>query len=161
MTRRRDVVLIAREPSPECWQNAVALGAEHVVSLPEAERWLIDRLADTEEGPTRNGRIVGVMGAGAGAGASTFAVTLALGAAARSLRVLLVDGDPLAGGLELLLGMEDMPGIRWDDLADSRGRLGACRVLGQASIRRLIRLLSSSPRRWALRSQSSGASASR
>lgn len=125
MSRRRDVVLIAREPTPECWQNAVALGAEHVVSLPDAERWLIDRLADSGEGPTRDGRIVSVMGCGGGAGASTFAVTMALAAAGRSLRVLLIDGDPLGGGLDLVLGMEEAPGIRWAELAESRGRLGA------------------------------------
>lgn len=125
MSRRRDVVLVTREPTPDTWQNAVALGAEHVVSLPEAERWLIDRLADCVDGPTRDGRIVAVMGAGAGAGASTFAVTLALAAADRGLRVLLVDADPLGGGLDVLLGIEDMPGIRWSDLAETRGRLGA------------------------------------
>ena len=124
MTRRRDVVLVSREPGPDTWQNAVALGAEHVVALPDAERWLIDRLADSGEGPTRDGRLVAVIGTGAGAGASTFAVTLAL-AAARSLKVLLVDADSLGGGLDIVLGIEDVPGIRWADLADTRGRLGA------------------------------------
>lgn len=125
MTRRRDVVLVTREPSTDTWQHAVALGAEHVVSLPEAERWLIDRLADTGEGPTREGRIVSVIGSGAGAGASTFASTLALGSSSRHLRTLLVDLDPLGGGLDILLGIEDAPGVRWSDLAETRGRLGA------------------------------------
>jgi secretion/DNA translocation related CpaE-like protein len=125
MARRRDVVLVTREPSADTWQNAVALGAEHVVALPDAERWLIDRLADSGEGPTREGRIVCVVGSGAGAGASTFAATLALGAATRSLRTLLVDGDSLGGGIDILLGIEDQPGVRWRDLAETRGRLGA------------------------------------
>lgn len=123
MTRRRDVVLVARDPDPDTWQSAVALGAEHVVALPDAERWLIDRLADSGEGPTRDGRLLAVVGSGAGAGASTFAVTLAL-AAARAMKVLLVDGDALGGGLDIVLGLEDAPGIRWADLADTRGRLG-------------------------------------
>jgi secretion/DNA translocation related CpaE-like protein len=125
MARRRDVVLVTREPSPDTWQNAVALGAEHVVALPEAERWLIDRLADTGEGPTREGRIVSVIGSGAGAGASTFAATLALGSSTRHLRTLLVDLDALGGGLDILLGIEEAPGVRWSDLAETRGRLGA------------------------------------
>ena len=125
LMRRRDVVLVAHELAADAWQSAVALGAEHVVSLPEAERWLIDRLADSHEGPARDGRVVAVLGSGAGAGASTFAVTLALAGTSRSLRVLLVDADALGGGLDILLGIEDVPGIRWPDLADTRGRLGA------------------------------------
>lgn len=124
-SRRRDVVLVARTPTAEDWQCAVALGAEHVASLPDAERWLIDRLADCGEGAPRNGQVLAVMGAGAGSGASTLAATLALASAARSQRVLLVDADPLGGGLDLLLGIEDAPGIRWPDLAASRGRLSA------------------------------------
>ena len=84
MSRRRDVVVISRSPTPEDWQRAVLLGAEHVVSLPEGERWLIDRLADSGEGVSRDARLVAVVGCGGGAGASTFAATLALAAASRS-----------------------------------------------------------------------------
>jgi secretion/DNA translocation related CpaE-like protein len=125
MSRRRDVVLVSHQPSAEDWQRGVAIGAEHVVSLPDAERWLIDRLADSGEGVPRDGRIVAVVGCGGGAGASTFAATLALTAAARGLRVLLADADPLGGGLDVLLGIEDRAGIRWADLVETRGRLGA------------------------------------
>ncbi len=125
MPRRRDVVLVTRTPTPDDWQRAVSLGAEHVISLPEAERWLIDRLAECGEGPTRDGRLVSVIGAGSGAGASTFAVTLALAAASRSLRVLLIDADPVGGGLDVILGIEDVGGVRWPDLVETRGRLGS------------------------------------
>jgi secretion/DNA translocation related CpaE-like protein len=125
LPRRRDVVLVGREPTSTDWQRAVTLGAEHVVCLPDAERWLIDRLADSGEGAPRGGATVAVVGAGGGAGASTFAVTLALAAASRSLRVLLVDADPSGGGLDVLLGIEDLPGVRWPDLSDTRGRLSA------------------------------------
>lgn len=129
--RRRDVVLVTGEPSADDWQRAVGLGAEHVACLPDGERWLIDRLADSGEGAPRNGVLVAVMSAGSGAGASTFAVTTSLAAAARSMRVLLVDADPLGGGLDVLLGIEDADGVRWRDLADTRGRLSAA-TLGQA-----------------------------
>jgi secretion/DNA translocation related CpaE-like protein len=50
---------------------------------------------------------------------------VALAGAARSQRVLLVDADPFGGGLDVLLGIEDAAGIRWPDLAGSRGRLSA------------------------------------
>jgi len=124
MSRRRDVVLVTHEPTPKTWECAVEVGAEHVVALPDAERWLIDRLADSGEGPTRGGRVVAIVGSGAGAGASTFAATLAVVGASRSLRVLLVDADPTGGGLDVLLGIEDVAGVRWPDLAESRGRIG-------------------------------------
>lgn len=131
LPRRRDVVLVGRTPTPEDWQHAVGLGAEHVVCLPDAERWLIDRLADSGEGTSRDGAVVAAIGAGGGAGASTFAAGLALAAAARSLRVLLIDADPLGGGLDVLLGIEDASGVRWPDVAETRGRLSAA-ALDQA-----------------------------
>jgi secretion/DNA translocation related CpaE-like protein len=125
MGRRPGVVLLSHGPTQDDWMQAVALGAEHVVRLPDAERWLVDRIAVSGEGIPRDGRVVAIIGCGGGAGASTFAVTLALAAAARSLRVLLVDADPTGGGLDVLLGMEDVAGIRWPDLVETRGRLGA------------------------------------
>ncbi len=120
--RRRDVVLLGRHLTDVDWQRAVTLGAEHVAALPDAERWLIDRLADTGDGPARHGLVLAVMSAGGGAGASTLAATLAA-AAAQDRRVLLVDLDPLAGGMDVLVGIEDVTSTRWDDLADTRGRL--------------------------------------
>ena len=123
--RRREVVLVSRTPSVDDWKHAVVVGAEHVVSLPEGERWLIDRLADTGEGAPRDGAVLAVVGAGGGSGASTFAATLAAAAGARGSRVLLVDADSSGGGTDVLLGIEAVPGLRWRDLAHSRGRLGA------------------------------------
>lgn len=120
--RRRDVVLVGHQITDADWQRAVTLGAEHVACLPDAERWLIDRLADSGEGPPRNGTVISIMSTGGGAGASTFAATLAA-VAAEQARVLLVDVDPLAGGLDVLLGIESVDATRWSDLADTRGRV--------------------------------------
>jgi secretion/DNA translocation related CpaE-like protein len=36
---------------------------------------------------------------------------------------MLVDADPLGGGLDLLLGREDAAGLRWPDLVDTAGRM--------------------------------------
>ncbi len=132
LPRRRDVVVIARElngaadtspVSDSVWRDAVAIGAEHVVSLPDAERWLIERLAETGEGPSRQGAVVSVLGACGGAGASTVAAVMATAAQSQGRRVLLVDTDVTGGGLDLLLGAEQAPGARWAELADARGRL--------------------------------------
>ena len=70
------------------------------------------------------GRCVGVVGGRGGAGASTLAAALAV-AAASSTRVALLDLDPLGGGLDLLLGLEDTAGLRWPALAAATGRLSS------------------------------------
>jgi secretion/DNA translocation related CpaE-like protein len=125
LPRRRDVVVVGTVDDDECWRIAVDLGAEHVVVLPDGERWLVDRLADAGEGPPRDGRVVVVLGAGGGSGASTFAATAAVAAHRAGLRTLLVDADPCGGGIDVLLGIEAEPGARWADLAQSRGRISA------------------------------------
>jgi secretion/DNA translocation related CpaE-like protein len=68
---------------------------------------------------------VGVIGGRGGAGASTLACALALTSARAQVRTLLVDADPLGGGLDVLLGGETADGLRWPAFAGSRGRLGA------------------------------------
>lgn len=125
LPRRPDVVLVSGRPLATDWEAAVALGAEHVASFPDGERWLIDRLTDCGEGRSRDGAVVAVMGCGGGSGASTLAAALALAASTRDMHALLVDADPLGGGLDLLLGIESAPGARWADLSESRGRISA------------------------------------
>ena len=73
----------------------------------------------------RSGRLVTCVGARGGAGASVFAAALARTGIRAGLTCLLVDGDPRGSGLDLLLGAEDAPGIRWPDLALARGTLVA------------------------------------
>ena len=61
--RRDGVVVLCRgDPPGSVWERAVAVGAEHVVSLPEGEDWLVSALSDTaEEGPAGDGRVVSVI----------------------------------------------------------------------------------------------------
>ncbi|MGL4174344.1 MAG: septum site-determining protein Ssd [Actinomycetota bacterium] len=69
--------------------------------------------------------ILAVLPGAGGAGASTFAVAVAVAAAQSGDQVFLVDLDSWAGGLDLILGLEDVPGLRWPDLLDARGELPA------------------------------------
>ena len=73
------------------------------------------------EGVGRPALTVGVIGGRGGAGASTLACALAVTAARDGRRTMLVDGDPLGGGLDVLLGGEQAGGLRWPDFAASRG----------------------------------------
>ncbi|MER5257493.1 MULTISPECIES: septum site-determining protein Ssd [unclassified Streptomyces] len=123
--RRRGVVLVGRDQDDSgVWQRAVEIGADHVLVLPDGERWLVDRIADVAEGVGRPALTVGVIGGSGGAGASTLACALAVTAARAGRRTMLVDADPLGGGLDVLLGGETADGLRWPAFAQSRGRVG-------------------------------------
>lgn len=124
--RRTGVLLVGRNlDDHDVWRHAVDIGADHVLFLPDAEPWLVDRIADAVEGVGETALTVGVVGGRGGAGASTLACALAVTAARRGLRTMLVDGDPLGGGLDVLLGGERTDGLRWPDLAESQGRVSS------------------------------------
>ena len=123
--RRPGVVLVCTgEPEPAVWRAAVELGAEHVAVLPDAQEWLGGRIRKVLSARPP-GPVLAVVGGRGGAGASTLAASLALTAADRGLAVTLLDVDPLGGGLDLVLGAEGAPGLRWPDLRHAPGRLPA------------------------------------
>jgi hypothetical protein len=66
--------------------------------------------------------VVGVVGASGGVGASTFAAVLAA-VAGRGGRSTLLDLDVAAGGIDVLLGAEEVDGPRWSGLRLGGGRL--------------------------------------
>ncbi|MGV0040923.1 septum site-determining protein Ssd [Mycobacterium colombiense] len=121
---RRDhvTVLTVAEPETATWAAAVGVGAAHVLRLPAQEADLVRALAEAAESSRDDGargHAVAVIGGCGGAGASLLAVALAQAAT----DALLVDLDPWGGGLDLLLGGESAPGLRWPDLALQGGRL--------------------------------------
>lgn len=69
---------------------------------------------------------IGVVGGSGGIGASTFAAVLAWAAAV----AVLVDLDPVGGGLDVLLGVEQEPGARWSGLQLDGGHLDAGLLAG-------------------------------
>ncbi|WP_165989052.1 septum site-determining protein Ssd [Streptomyces sp. YIM 98790] len=124
--RRPGVLLIGRDLDDHTvWARGVALGVEHVLHLPDDEPWLADRIADALEPAHGPALVLGVLGGRGGAGASTLACALAVTAAREGHRTMLIDADPLGGGLDVLLGAERSPGLRWPALAAARGRLPA------------------------------------
>jgi secretion/DNA translocation related CpaE-like protein len=68
-------------------------------------------------------QIIGVVGGSGGVGASVLTAAIAVRAAQAGLRPVCVDGDRLGGGLDVTLGIEQEPGVRWPDLAGARGRV--------------------------------------
>lgn len=131
LPRRDGVVLLGDDlDDAGIWQRAVEVGAEHVVFLPDAERWLTDRLADADEAAGPEGALVAVVGGRGGAGATTLSCALAVTSARAGRSTLLVDGDPLGGGIDLVFGGEQDRGLRWTDLGTTRGRVPAAALAG-------------------------------
>jgi secretion/DNA translocation related CpaE-like protein len=150
LPRRAHVsVLTTAEPATATWVAAIAVGAQHVLRLPEQEHELIRELAEAaesarEDGP--RGEVVAVLGGCGGAGASLVAVALAQAAD----DALLVDLDPWGGGIDLLMGSETTPGLRWPDLALQGGRLNWSAVRDALPRHRGITLLSGTRRGYEL-----------
>lgn len=127
--RRTGVVIaVPGDAVGEDWRTAVALGADRVVELPQAEATLAGMLADVRERADTGGRrgaVLAVVGGCGGAGASVLAAAVATAAVRSGTGALLVDCDPLGGGLDLLVGLEQAEGLRWPDLVVGDGRVQA------------------------------------
>lgn len=122
LPRREHVLIVAEEPD-NWWSVAVTLGAAAVCGVHEDDR-IIDVLAAALDGRDEACVVSVVAGCG-GAGASTLTIALGIAAHRRRLRPLVVDADPLGGGLELVLGAERAEGLRWADFDATRGRVEA------------------------------------
>ena len=122
LPRRGRVLLICRdEPTSEVWRRAVEVGVEQVLALPEDEARLIEAFSGMSS-VTSAGRapVVVVVGGRGGAGASVLCAAIGLCAPNGAL---IVDADPYGGGIDLLLGWEDMEGLRWPDIDMRSGRV--------------------------------------
>ncbi len=150
LPRRTHVsVLTGTEAATATWAAAITVGAQHVLRMPEQEGELVRELAEAAESARDDGicgAVVAVIGGRGGAGASLFAVALAQAAA----DALLVDLDPWAGGIDLLVGGETAPGLRWPDLALQGGRLNWSAVRAALPRPRGISVLSGTRRGYEL-----------
>ncbi|KRD05147.1 AAA family ATPase [Mycobacterium sp. Root265] len=124
LPRRDRVYLVgSAEPDGGDWEAAVSVGAQRVIRLPDQDGELVDAFgtaAQSTGSSTRRGAVIATVGGCGGAGASLFAAALAQAAP----QSLLVDTDPWGGGLDLAMGTEGLPGLRWQDLTLRDGRLG-------------------------------------
>jgi secretion/DNA translocation related CpaE-like protein len=131
LPRRSGVVLIGDDlDEAGIWQLGVEVGAEHVVFLPDGEAWLVEMLSEAVEPVRFSGELIAVVGGRGGAGATTLSAALAVTASRLGHRTLLVDGDPLGGGIDLVFGGESDPGVRWPDLGATRGRVPGSALTG-------------------------------
>ncbi|MGH3412855.1 MAG: septum site-determining protein Ssd [Marmoricola sp.] len=133
--RRGRVHVLGHGPVADlAFRDALAVSAESVAELPTSQGWLVEMLTDAGDGRGVPGASFGVLGGAGGVGATVFAAALAR-VSARSAETLLVDADPLGAGIERVLGMERIDGVRWDAMLHATGRLSA-RSLREALPRR-------------------------
>ena len=123
--RRARVHVVGRGSLPdELFRDALAIGAESVAALPTSESWLVETLTDVGDGAASTGLTIGVVGGAGGVGATVFAAALAQ-VCAQDDSTLLVDADVLGAGIDRVLGLEQVDGVRWDALMQATGRLSA------------------------------------
>ncbi|MBA0127387.1 helicase [Haloechinothrix sp. YIM 98757] len=132
LPRASSVVLVcAAELAAHTWQLVFRTGVEHVLTLPGEESSLVAVFADVVEGPSGgDGRVVAVVGGRGGAGASVFAASIGVAASRSGEEAVLVDCDPLGGGIDLVLGAEFDAGSRWPDLSLGSGRVSMSSLRG-------------------------------
>jgi secretion/DNA translocation related CpaE-like protein len=145
LPRRGHVIVLGGDAvPPSTWAAAIDVGARQVLKLPAHEHDLARELADAAESidDGARGAVIAVIGGCGGAGASLFAVALAYVAT----EAMLVDLDPWAGGIDLLVGAERTSGVRWPDLALEGGRLAWSAVRDALPRQRGVSLLSGTRR---------------
>ena len=86
---------------------------------------------DGSAGRSARGVVLAVVGASGGCGASTLAAACALHAAESGWSVGVVDGAAGGAGIDVVLGIEHVPGVRWPDLAGCRGRVDGLGLLSR------------------------------
>lgn len=123
--RRPGVHVVGQGHLPDdVFRSALGCAAETVAELPASDAWLVELLTDAQDGAGPPGLVIGVVGGSGGAGATVFTAALASAAAQRG-PALAADLDVQGPGLDRVLGMEDVAGVRWDALVQATGRLSA------------------------------------
>lgn len=126
LPRRDGVVLVSSGPvSAALWQHALTVHADSVVVLPDGATDLIARLSDLLDGAESSCLTAGIVAARGGGGASTVTAALGLTAARRGVPTLLIDADAMGGGIDLVVGCEDLAGLRWSEVAATSGRVSS------------------------------------
>ncbi len=118
----------------DVFRHALLLGAESVADVSSPSLWLGEVLGDLGDSGRGRGLVIGVLGGSGGAGATTFACAVGQ-VASRGGPCVVVDLDPVGPGVDRILGLESLPGVRWDALGHTTGRLGS-RALREALPRR-------------------------
>ncbi|WP_409483917.1 hypothetical protein [Arsenicicoccus dermatophilus] len=84
---------------------------------------------------------IAVQGASGGLGASSLVAAVAVRGAQSGRQVVCVDHVSSGGGLDVVLGIEQRPGLRWPDLRRARGHIDGAELVGALPSRRGVHVL--------------------
>jgi secretion/DNA translocation related CpaE-like protein len=140
-TESEVIVVGFADEAAALWDLAAAAGAGRVAVLPDGAAWLAEYLSRARRRKTA-GKMVAVRSASGGVGASALSGWLAAAAARSGTATVLVDGDPLGGGLASALGAADIPGLVWPDLAEVRGSVNPVQLAASLPVAGGFSLLS-------------------
>ena len=134
-----DIVLVVIGASnSQTWSSALRLSASYVATIPESREWLIENLVQ----PVRSkGLSVALVPASGGAGASLTSCGLAFHARHIFQEVALVDLDENSASLDITFGLENQPGMRWQDFSDLSGSINGNDILRSLPNRESVGLL--------------------
>ena len=119
---RPGVIVVAGPDDEPPWRAGLIVGAQGGFVLTSDESALVAALSGVRRPVRGAARVLAVVGGHGGAGASSLAAATALTAALDG-PVLLMDADPIGAGLDLLLGAERRPGLRWGDITGQTGSI--------------------------------------
>ena len=124
LPRRTEIYLAGGQTSrDELSRWSVQLGAA-VVTLPDGAAWLASAMTERGSRPPHSARLLVLVGGAGGVGCSTVAAGLSFVAVRLGYRTVLLDCDPLGGGIDLLVGAERVEGWRLPQLATATGEIG-------------------------------------
>lgn len=116
---RPRTIFLAASAEQADYKLALRAGAEDVFVLPGQAPELLSALGREDRAKEGAGKTLALMGAAGGVGCSVLAAAVA----ARQGSAVIVDAQPQSGGIDLLLGIEDAPGLRWSDLPSDTSRV--------------------------------------
>lgn len=120
---RERIFAVAPDPGPP----PDIPGAAGGFSLPAQALDLLRALTSTPARPAgQRAPVIALYGATGGVGTSTLAAALAVHIAGAAL----IDATVTSGGLDLLIGAEDITGARWADVGGAEGHVDPQAVLG-------------------------------
>ena len=122
--RRAGIVVVGAGADEVAWPAAIGLGADHTVILPGGDAELVRVLSEIRRPRRHPAGAIAVIGGHGGAGASILAAAISLRLSDNGTHTMLFDVDTYGGGTDLLLGLESVSGLRWQDLTVERGAVG-------------------------------------